>query len=52
MRRGITALAIVALSHSVWGAEMLVKAPETATSYDWTGFYAGAHLDYQAAHSG
>ena len=28
-----------------------VKASEALATYDWTGYYAGAHLDYQAGQS-
>src|SRR6185369_8508941 len=42
----IAAVAVCALSHSAYGADF--KASEAPSSYNWTGFYAGAHLEYQA----
>ncbi len=42
----IAAVAVCALSYSAYGADF--KASEVPAAYSWTGFYAGAHLDYQA----
>ncbi len=47
----ITTLAAFMLSYSAYGADLPLKASETAPPYSWTGFYAGAHLDYQAGQS-
>jgi hypothetical protein len=48
----IATLAAFTLSYSAYGADMPLKAFEAAPSfYNWTGFYAGAHLDYQAGQS-
>jgi high affinity Mn2+ porin len=44
----IAVLAVFVLSCSAYGADIPLKAPETSPPYNWTGFYAGAHLDYQA----
>jgi high affinity Mn2+ porin len=45
------ALITFALSCSAYGADGPVKTSGTPASYDWTGFYAGAQLDYQAGQS-
>ena len=50
-QHAVAALAAFALSYSAYGADMPVKASEALVSYNWTGFYAGAHLDYQAGQS-
>jgi high affinity Mn2+ porin len=47
----IAGLTVLALSCSAYGADMPLKAPETPSPYNWTGFYAGAQLDYQAGQS-
>ncbi len=47
----IATLAAFTLSYSAYGADTPLKASEMAPSYNWTGFYAGAHLDYQAGQS-
>jgi high affinity Mn2+ porin len=47
----IAILAAFTLSYSSYGADMPLKASEMAPHLDWTGFYAGAHLDYQAGQS-
>ena len=44
----LAALAVLTLSYSAYGADFPIKASEAPSNYDWTGFYAGAHLDYQA----
>jgi len=44
-------LAAFMLSCPAYGADMPLKASKAAPSHDWTGFYAGAHLDYQAGQS-
>ncbi len=46
----VVALAVLALSRSSYGAELPVKALD-ASANDWTGYYAGAHLDYQVGQS-
>ena len=51
MRCAVAAFAIVTLTYSAYGADLPVKALETTPSYNWTGFYTGAHLDYQAGQS-
>jgi high affinity Mn2+ porin len=50
-QHAVPALFILMFSHSAYGADFPVKAPETPASYDWTGFYAGAQIDYQAGQS-
>src|SRR5689334_22700546 len=47
----VAAMAVFALSCSAYGADMPLKALEPALAYNWTGFYAGAQLDYQAGQS-
>ena len=47
----IATLAVFTLSHSAYCADMPLKASQTAPPYNWTGVYAGAHLDYQAGQS-
>jgi high affinity Mn2+ porin len=47
----IAILAAFTLSYSAYGADMPLKASEAAPSYNWTGFYAGGHLEYQAGQS-
>lgn len=49
-RYGIV-LAVFFLSYSAYGADMPLKGSEAAPPYNWNGFYAGAHLDYQAGQS-
>jgi high affinity Mn2+ porin len=44
-------LAVFALSQSAYGADLPVKALDAPATYDWTGYYTGAHLDYQAGQS-
>src|SRR6202034_1004682 len=51
MRRSVAVLSVFMLSQAAFGADFPVKAPEAPASYNWTGFYAGAHLDYQAGQS-
>jgi hypothetical protein len=41
-------LVVLMLSYPVCGADFPIKASESSNTYNWTGFYAGAHLDYQA----
>ncbi len=50
-QHAVAALAAFALSYSAYGADIPVKASEAPVSYNWTGFYTGAHLDYQAGQS-
>ncbi len=47
----IPTLAALTLSYSSYAADMPLKASETSPPYNWTGFYAGAHLDHQAGQS-
>jgi high affinity Mn2+ porin len=44
-------LAVFALSQSSYGADLPIKAGAAPASSDWTGYYVGAHLDYQAGQS-
>ena len=50
-RHPVVALAVFALSRSAYGADLPVKAFDAPATYDWTGYYAGAQLDYQAGQS-
>ena len=50
-QHAVVVLAIFALSQSAYGADLPVKALDAPATYDWTGYYAGAHLDYQAGQS-
>ena len=50
-RHRVVALAVVALSQSAYGADLPVEAFDARATYDWTGYYTGAHLDYQAGQS-
>jgi high affinity Mn2+ porin len=50
-QRAVVALAAFALSQSAYGADLSVKAFDAPATYDWTGYYTGAHLDYQAGQS-
>jgi high affinity Mn2+ porin len=50
-RHAVVALAAFALSQSAYGADLPVKAFGAPATYDWTGYYTGAHLDYQAGQS-
>src|SRR4029077_1116477 len=45
------ALAVFALSQSAYGTDLSVRALDAPASFDWTGYYTGAHLDYQAGQS-
>jgi high affinity Mn2+ porin len=47
----VAALTAFLLSQSVYGADFPVKASDASTTYNWAGFYTGAHLDYQAGQS-
>jgi high affinity Mn2+ porin len=47
-QQAVAALAIFTLSYSAFGADLPVKTSEAPS---WTGYYAGAHLDYQAGQS-
>jgi hypothetical protein len=47
-QQAAAALAIFTLSYSAFGADLSVKTSEAPS---WTGYYAGAHLDYQAGQS-
>jgi hypothetical protein len=47
----VAALAVLTLSCSAYSADFPIKASEVPGNYNWTGFYAGAHLDYQAGQS-
>jgi len=50
-QHAVAALITFALSCSAYGADGPVKTSDAPASYDWTGFYAGAQLDYQAGQS-
>ena len=50
-RHAVVALAAFALSQSAYGADLPFKALGAPAPYDWTGYYTGAHLDYQAGQS-
>ena len=50
-RHTVVVLAVFALSQSAYGGDLPVKALDAPAPYDWTGYYAGAHLDYQAGQS-
>ena len=50
-QHAFVALAVFALSQSAYGTDLSVKALDAPASFDWTGYYAGAHLDYQAGQS-
>ena len=50
-RHAVATLAIFALSQSAYGADLSLKAGAVPASSDWTGYYVGAHLDYQAGQS-
>ena len=50
-RHAVVVLAVFALSQSAFGGDLPVKALDAPAPYDWTGYYAGAHLDYQAGQS-
>ena len=47
-------VALIALKTGATAADLPVKAPppQLATTYDWTGFYAGGHLSYAWGNSG
>ena len=47
----VVALAVFTLWQSAYGADLQVKALGAPASYDWMGYYVGAHLDYQAGQS-
>ena len=47
----VAALAVLTFSYSAYGAELPIKASEASSNYNWTGFYTGTHLDYQAGQS-
>ena len=47
----VLVLAVFALSPSAFGGDLPLKALDAPTPYDWTGYYAGAYLDYQAGQS-
>ena len=52
MRRyTLVILAVFALSQPSYGADLPAKALAASASYDWSGYYVGAHLDYQAGRS-
>ena len=52
MRRyTLVILAVFALSQSSYGADLPAKGLAAPASYDWSGYYLGAHLDYQAGQS-
>jgi hypothetical protein len=46
-RHAVVVLAVFALSQSAFGGDLPVKALDAPAPYDWTGYYAGAHLDYR-----
>ena len=50
-RHAVATLAVFALSQSAYGADLPLKAGAVPASSDWTGYYVGAHLDYQAGQS-
>jgi len=50
-QHAFVALAVFALSQSAYGTDLPVKALDAPASFDWTGYYTGAHLDYQAGQS-
>ena len=50
-RHRVVALAVVALSRSAYGADLPVEEFDARATYDWTGYYTGAQLDYQAGQS-
>jgi hypothetical protein len=50
-QQAVAALVTVTLSYSTFGADLPVKASDAPASYNWTGYHAGAHLDYQAGES-
>ena len=50
-RHRVVALAVVALSQSAYGADLPVEEFDARATYDWTGYYTGAQLDYQAGQS-
>jgi hypothetical protein len=50
-RHALVVLAVFALSQSAYGGNLPVKALDAPAPYDWTGYYAGANLDYQAGQS-
>jgi hypothetical protein len=50
-QHAFVALAVFALSQSAYGTDLSIKALDAPGSFDWTGFYTGAHLDYQAGQS-
>jgi high affinity Mn2+ porin len=50
-QHAVLVLTVFALSQSAFGGDLAVKALDAPAPYDWTGYYAGAHLDYQEGHS-
>ena len=50
-QHAFVAFAVFALSQSAYGTDLSVKALDAPASFDWTGYYTGAHLDYQAGQS-
>ena len=50
-QHAFVALAVFALSQSAYGTDLPVKASDAPATFDWTGYYTGAHLDYQAGQS-
>jgi high affinity Mn2+ porin len=50
-QHAFVALAVFALSQSAYGTDLSIKALDAPASFDWTGYYTGAHLDYEAGQS-
>jgi high affinity Mn2+ porin len=44
----LAGMALAVFAQSVHAADMAVKVPPPKKSYDWSGFYAGAHFGYSA----
>ena len=47
----VAPLAVFLFSYPACGADLSVNASEAPAAYNWTGFYAGAHLDYLVGQS-
>ena len=47
----VSSLTVFTIFYCAFGADIPAEASEAPASYNWTGFYTGAHLDYQAGQS-